>query len=238
VTERTASLQTANAQLQREVAERQRTEMALQQAKDAAEMASHAKADFLATMSHEIRTPMNGVIGMTGLLLDTPLTAEQSEYADTIRKSGEALLAIINDILDFSKIEAGKLGLDLFDFDLRAAVEDVLELLAERAARRARAACMLVRSLWVAGDPRPCADPTNLVSNAVKFTERGEVVVRTAACTARADTALPRFAVTDTSIGIPLGVRIVYSGILWADGSTTQVWWYRAWSPSPNSSLS
>ena len=136
VAERTASLQTANDQLQREIAERQQTEVALQQAKDAAEAAGRAKANFLATMSHEIRTPMNGVIGMTGLLLDTPLTADQHEYAETIRRSGETLLAIINDILDFSKIEAGKMDLEVVDFDLRAAIEDVLELLADRAAEQ------------------------------------------------------------------------------------------------------
>jgi signal transduction histidine kinase len=103
VQERTASLQTANAQLHQEIVERQRAEHALQQAKDVAEAATRAKADFLATMSHEIRTPINGVIGMTGLLFDTALTATQQEYAETIRKSGEALLTIINDILDYSK---------------------------------------------------------------------------------------------------------------------------------------
>ena len=227
VTERTASLRTANAQLQREIAERQRTEMALQQAKEAAEMASRAKADFLATMSHEIRTPMNGVIGMTGLLLDTSLTAEQREYADTIRKSGEALLAIINDILDFSKIEAGKMDLECIDFDLREAIEDVLELLAERAASKGlELACMLQSDVppWVAGDPgRLRQILTNLVSNAVKFTERGEVVVRTALVEAHADTALLRFAVADTGIGIPLEVQDrLFQAFSQADGSTTR----------------
>jgi two-component system, sensor histidine kinase and response regulator len=156
VEERTASLQTANAQLQQEIAERQRTEIALQQAKDAAEAATRAKDNFLATMSHEIRTPMNGVIGMTGLLLDTALTATQHEYTEAIRKSGEALLTIINDILDFSKIEAGKMDLEILDFDLRATVEDVLELLAERAATKELELAYWLQPevpTWVAGDP-------------------------------------------------------------------------------------
>ncbi|HSX82113.1 MAG TPA: response regulator, partial [Candidatus Saccharimonadia bacterium] len=227
VAERTVSLQTANVHLQREIAERQRTEIALQQAKDVAEMASRAKADFLAAMSHEIRTPMNGVIGMTGLLLDTPLTTEQSEYADTIRKSGEALLAIINDILDFSKIEAGKMDLECIDFDLREAIEDVLELLAERAASKGLELAYMLQSdvpTWVAGDPgRLRQILTNLVSNAVKFTERGEVVVRTALVEAHPDTVLLRFAVTDTGIGIPLEVQNrLFQAFSQADGSTTR----------------
>jgi signal transduction histidine kinase/DNA-binding response OmpR family regulator len=220
VARRTEELRNTNGILKETVAD-------LKGSKAAAEAASRAKSEFLATMSHEIRTPMNGVLGMTDLLSRTNLGERQRRFVDTIQSSGEMLLGIINDILDYSKIEVGKMHLDEVDFGLVDLVEETGRLMAEPVQHKGlEMICVLGDDLprWVRGDPRRIRQILlNLVGNAVKFTEHGEIVIRAELDHDSGDSAWIRFEVEDTGIGITEDQKAgIFERFQQADGSTTR----------------
>ena len=227
VEERTAELAATNTRLQAEIAERRQVEEELRRAQQAAERTAKAKDEFLAMISHELRTPLNGVIGMVDLLSESDLDGQQQSYAQVARTSADLLLGIIDDILDLSRIESGRLELDPVDFNPAEVVEDVAAMLALRAEEKGlELACQVQPEVdvWVCGDRGRLRQAlTNLMANAIKFTDRGEVVVR-AEAEARAEAQVClRFTISDTGIGIdPDGMGRLFQPFSQADASTSR----------------